>query len=76
MVEFGVSTLQSETELILKSRRVVSTKLLQSGFSFQLPRGPKRPKIFGFDRERMARIESSLSLLYFYLSIRGRKFSD
>jgi len=33
--------LQSETELILKSRRVVPTKLLQSGFSFEFPTWPE-----------------------------------
>ena len=37
MLELGAWALQSETELILKSRRVVPTKLLQSGFTFQFP---------------------------------------
>src|SRR2546425_11240869 len=37
MLELGACVLQSETELILKSRRVIPTKLLQSGFSFQFP---------------------------------------
>jgi uncharacterized protein (TIGR01777 family) len=37
MLELGVFILQSETELILKSRRVVPTRLLQSGFTFQFP---------------------------------------
>jgi uncharacterized protein (TIGR01777 family) len=35
MLELGAFMLDSETELILKSRRVVPTKLLQSGFTFQ-----------------------------------------
>jgi uncharacterized protein (TIGR01777 family) len=37
MLELGAFVLRSETELMLKSRRVVPTKLLQSGFSFQFP---------------------------------------
>ena len=41
MLELGAFILQSETELILKSRRVVPTKLLQSGFSFEFPTWPE-----------------------------------
>jgi uncharacterized protein (TIGR01777 family) len=41
MLELGAFVCQSETELILKSRRVVPTKLLQSGFSFQFPAWPE-----------------------------------
>lgn len=41
MLELGAFILQSETELILKSRRVVPTKLLQSGFVFQFPSWPE-----------------------------------
>jgi len=37
MLELGALVLGSETELILKSRRVVPTKLLKTGFSFQFP---------------------------------------
>ena len=37
MLEIGAFVLGSETELILKSRRVVPGKLLQSGFTFQFP---------------------------------------
>ena len=37
MLEIGASFLKTETELILKSRRVVPTRLLQSGFTFQFP---------------------------------------
>jgi len=40
MLELGAFILQSETELILKSRRVIPTKLLQSGFTFQFPAWP------------------------------------
>jgi uncharacterized protein (TIGR01777 family) len=37
MLEVGAFFLRTETELILKSRRVVPTRLLQQGFSFQFP---------------------------------------
>jgi NAD dependent epimerase/dehydratase family enzyme len=40
MLALGAFVLRSETELILKSRRVVPTKLLQSGFSFEFPTWP------------------------------------
>lgn len=37
MLELGAFLLRSETELILKSRRVVPSRLLQSEFTFQFP---------------------------------------
>ncbi len=37
MLELGAFVLRSETELMLKSRRVVPNRLLQSGFTFQFP---------------------------------------
>jgi uncharacterized protein len=37
MLEIGAIFLQTETELILKSRRVVPTRLLGSGFKFEFP---------------------------------------
>jgi uncharacterized protein len=37
MLEIGAFFLRTETELILKSRRVVPARLLQSGFVFQFP---------------------------------------
>jgi len=37
MLEIGAIFLRTETELILKSRRVVPGKLLASGFQFQFP---------------------------------------
>jgi uncharacterized protein (TIGR01777 family) len=37
MLELGAWALGSETELILKSRRVIPTRLLDSGFTFQFP---------------------------------------
>lgn len=44
MLELGAFVLQSETELILKSRRVVPAKLLQSGFAFQFGAWPDAAK--------------------------------
>jgi uncharacterized protein (TIGR01777 family) len=41
MLEVGAVFLRTETELILKSRRVVPTRLLQSGFKFQFPEWPE-----------------------------------
>ncbi len=40
MLEIGALVLRTETELILKSRRVIPTRLLQSGFDFQFPNWP------------------------------------
>ena len=37
MLEIGVRLLRSETELVLKSRRVVPGRLLESGFTFEYP---------------------------------------
>ncbi len=41
MLEVGAFLLRSETELILKSRRVIPTRLQNSGFSFQFPDWPE-----------------------------------
>jgi len=41
MLELGACVLNSETELILKSRRVVPSRLLQSGFKFSFPTWPE-----------------------------------
>jgi uncharacterized protein (TIGR01777 family) len=40
MLELGAIFLRTETELILKSRRVVPVKLLESGFQFMFPDWP------------------------------------
>ena len=37
MLEIGAFAMRSETELLLKSRRVVPRRLVQSGFSFRFP---------------------------------------
>ncbi len=37
MLEIGAFLMRTETELILKSRRVVPTRLLESGFTFKFP---------------------------------------
>jgi NAD dependent epimerase/dehydratase family enzyme len=41
MLEVGARLFGSETELVLKSRRVVPTKLLRSGFQFEFPAWPE-----------------------------------
>lgn len=41
MLEIGARFLQTETELILKSRRVVPNRLSQGGFPFQFPFWPE-----------------------------------
>jgi hypothetical protein len=41
MLEMGALFLRTETELILKSRRVVPSRLLESGFSFHFPTWPE-----------------------------------
>ena len=40
MLEFGAVFMRTETELVLKSRRVVPGRLLASGFVFQFPEWP------------------------------------
>jgi uncharacterized protein (TIGR01777 family) len=40
MLELGAFVMRTETELILKSRRVVPARLLESGFVFNYPRWP------------------------------------
>ena len=37
MLELGTWALQTETELVLKSRRVVPSRLLELGFTFEFP---------------------------------------
>lgn len=41
MLELGAFLLRSETELMLKSRRVVPRRMLESGFIFQFPTWPE-----------------------------------
>jgi uncharacterized protein (TIGR01777 family) len=41
MLEVGAVLLRTETELILKSRRVVPRRLLESGFTFDFPTWPE-----------------------------------
>ena len=41
MLEIGAVFLRTQTELVLKSRRVVPARLLQEGFSFTYPDWPE-----------------------------------
>jgi NAD dependent epimerase/dehydratase family enzyme len=38
MLELGAFFMRTESELILKSRRVIPARLLQAGFTFRYPR--------------------------------------
>ena len=57
MLELGALVLQTETELILKSRRVIPTRLLQSGFDFQFPTWPEAAR----DLCQRARLNGALA---------------
>jgi uncharacterized protein len=37
MIEVGTFFMRSESELVLKSRRVIPTRLLEAGFAFVFP---------------------------------------
>lgn len=41
MAELGAWALRTDTELLLKSRRVIPGRLLEAGFTFELPTWPK-----------------------------------
>jgi NAD dependent epimerase/dehydratase family enzyme len=41
MLELGAVFMRTESELVLKSRRVVPGRLLQSGFEFEFPSWPE-----------------------------------
>ncbi len=41
MIELGTRLLRTESELVLKSRRVVPTRLHEAGFTFQHPTWPQ-----------------------------------
>lgn len=41
MLEIGATLMGTETELILKSRRVVPGRLLEAGFQFEFPTWPE-----------------------------------
>ena len=50
MLEIGAVFLRTETELILKSRRVVPRRLLDRGFAFSYPRWPEAARQLCGDR--------------------------
>jgi len=40
MIELGTFLLRTESELVMKSRRVIPARLLERGFAFAYPRWP------------------------------------
>ena len=44
LIEVAAFFLRTESELVLKSRRVIPTRLLDAGFNSNFPIGPKPPK--------------------------------
>lgn len=54
MLELGTWAMRTETELVLKSRRVVPTRLLEAGFEFRFPSWPEAARDL-CDRLRRAR---------------------
>lgn len=55
MLEIGAVFLRTETELILKSRRVIPGRLLQAGFTFQFPDWPSAAQDLVHQRREMHR---------------------
>jgi len=46
LLEIGAFFLRTESELVLKSRRVVPRRLLEAGFEFQFQSGLRQPRIW------------------------------
>lgn len=58
LLEIGVRLLRTESELVLKSRRVVPTRLLDSGFTFRFPTWPEAAREL-YDRWRSPRTRAT-----------------
>ena len=52
MLELGAWAMRTETELVLKSRRVVPARLSQAGFAFDYPEWPAAARALVADRRR------------------------
>ena len=66
MLELGAWLMRSETELILKSRRVVPARLLASGFTFEFPTWPEAARDLcaqrrNHDRSKLSRLPGNQS---------------
>ena len=63
MLEMGAVFLRTETELVLKSRRVAPGRLLGAGFQFQFPEWPGAAKdlVSAFVAKRENRVDASSS---------------
>ena len=55
MLEVGAFFMRTETELILKSRRVVPGRLLEAGFTFEHPQWPEAAQALCEERRRGSR---------------------
>jgi hypothetical protein len=53
MLEAGALVLRTETELLLKSRRVVPGRLLDAGFDFRYPTWPEAARELCASRRRL-----------------------
>jgi len=60
MLEFGAFFLRTESELVLKSRRVVPGRLLQSGFDFHFPTWPAAAFDLCHRWRQLHRVETSV----------------
>lgn len=58
LLEIGVRLLRTESELVLKSRRVVPARLLDSGFTFRFPTWPEAAREL-YDRWRSPRTRAT-----------------
>lgn len=58
MLELGALFMRTETELVLKSRRVVPGRLLDSGFAFEFPDWPKAARDLCDAGHAAARVDS------------------
>jgi hypothetical protein len=66
MIEIGTRLMQTESELVLKSRRVVPGKLLASGFEFKFPTWPEAARdLCARWRQKTHRVQAPFSKLIF-----------
>jgi uncharacterized protein len=77
MLEVGAVVMRTETELILKSRRVIPGRLLEAGFNFEFPTWPEAARDLcsrwrAIQSERRSHDRSKLSRLFGHHTRRDR----